>query len=168
MMYLIRAVSLGAALFVATGCYRYTPVTHPMPGMEVRAQLRAEAAARRSEGLDEPVLAYQGILVGIAADTLDIDVVIARSSSAFADVTLRDTVRLPRSEVQSLMERSVSPARTALFVVGAGAAAFAVVRGIEQVVGGTDDDLDRDPPPTSMRVPFGWPISWLLQALSRR
>ena len=38
------------AAVVAAGCYRYRPVEAPEPGMEVRAQLRSEAAEQDAGG----------------------------------------------------------------------------------------------------------------------
>jgi hypothetical protein len=151
---------------MAIGCYRYTAVPAPQPGMEVRAQLRTEAAVRRSEGMESPIVRYEGVVVDVTPEAFSIDVLIARSSSAFQDVTIRDTVRLQTAEVQSVAQRTISPFRTALFVVGAGAAAFGIVKGIDQVVGGTGDDDDDGRNPPAMRIPvFSWTSSRLLRIL---
>lgn len=144
------------AVFVAAGCYRYTPVTTPERGMEVRAQLQSEAAVRRSQGLDEPILRYDGIIVDVTPDALALDVLVARSTSAIQDIVLRDTVRLARTEVQTIIQRSISPARTALFTVAVGAAAFAIVKGIDSVVGGTDDPPDGGEPHVVLVPVFSW------------
>jgi hypothetical protein len=141
---------------LAAGCYRYSPVEAPERGMEVRAQLGTEAAVRRSQGLNDPILHYDGVIVDVAPDAFSIDVLIARSSSAFRDVTIRDTIRLETGEVQSLMRRSISPGRTALFVVGAGAAAFAIVKGIDSVVGGTDEPPGNGEPNVVLVPVFSW------------
>jgi hypothetical protein len=123
--------------------------------MDIRARLTAEAAVRRSEGLDDPVMRLEGRVVDATASQLSIDVLIARTSSAFQDVEIRDTVQLNRSEIQALEARRFSPARTALFVAGIGAAAFGLVKGIDQVVGGTDDPPD-DGTPTSPPSLVSW------------
>jgi hypothetical protein len=153
----------------APGCYRYTPVATPTRGMEVRAQLETEAAVRRSEGLDEPIVRYDGVVVDVTPDTFAIDVLVARSTSAFQDIEIRDTVRLRTTDVRSLQQRRISPGRTALFSVGAVAAAFAVVSAIDAVVGGTGED-DDDGPPQALRVPLlRWTGARLLPAfLGRR
>jgi hypothetical protein len=141
---------------IAAGCYRYTPVEAPEPGMEVRAQLQSEAAVRRSQGLNEPILRYDGIIVDVTPGALSLDVLVARSTSAIQDIVIRDTVRLERTELQTIMRRTISPGRTALFVVGAGAAAFAIVKGIDSVVGGTDDPPGNGEPNVVLVPVFSW------------
>src|SRR5688572_13210553 len=159
-----RALLL-AAIGLA-GCYTYTPVESPTPGMEVRARLTAEAASRHSQGLDEPVLSYAGRVVSTSADALALDVLVARSSSAFQNVTIRDTVTLRRTEIQSVLHRKFSAPRSALFTVGAVAAGVLVVAGIEQIVGGTGPE-EQDPgtpalrEPFFVRIPFHQLIGWL-------
>ena len=138
---------------VATGCYTYAPVERPEAGMEVRARLTGDAAARASQGLDEPVLRYDGRVVTASADSIAMDVLIARVSSGVQDITIRDTVSLRRIDLQSVLERKFSPTRSVLFGLGAGAAAFGIAMGIDQIVGGTGED-DPNPPPTSLREPF--------------
>lgn len=140
------AVLLGVLTLVTSGCYRYTQVETARLGMEVRAQLEAEAAARRSQGLDEPITSYDGTVVDVTDDTLMLDVLVARSASAFQDVEVRDTVRLGTSEVRRIMQRRIAPLQTALVTIAAGVGAFALVKGIDAVVGGTDEDDDgREP-----------------------
>ena len=154
---------------IATGCYTYTPVERPEAGMEVRARLTGDAAARASQGLDEPILRYDGKIVAATADSISIDVLIARASSGLQDITIRDTVSLRRTDLQAVLERKISPSRSALFAVGAAAAAVGVVLGIDQVVGGTGGEDDPNPPPTSLRdpffvrIPFFQFIAWLTQ-----
>ena len=163
-----RSVVLGMLCFLAAGCYRYTPVQAPERGMEVRAQLETEAAVRRSQGLNDPVLWYDGVVVNVSPEAFTLDVLVARSASAFQDVTIRDTIRLESAEVQTIMRRSISPTRTALFTVAAGAAAFAVVKGIDSVVGGTGDPDDDGPPNTVLVPVFSWTGLRLLPAVFRR
>jgi hypothetical protein len=110
--------------------------------MEIRARLKTEAAVRRSQGLDEPIIRVDGTIVETMPDAVAIDVLIARSSSALQDVVLRDTVRVEKAEIESMLVRKLSPTRTALFTAGVAAAGVAVVLGIDQVVGGTGDDGD--------------------------
>jgi len=157
---MLCAVALGAA------CYSYRPVQSPSPGMDVRARLTADAAVRRSQGLDDPVVRLEGMVVESTASLLTLDVLIARTSSAFQDVVIRDTVRLEMGEIQSLQARRFSPARTTLFVAGIGVAAFGVVRGIDQIVGGTDDPPD-DGTPTSPPPLVSWRSFRMLLALLR-
>jgi hypothetical protein len=151
-----RFLWLPVMALVVGACYKYTPVQSPELGMEVRAQLNAEAAVRRSEGLNDPILAYDGVIVNTTPQGFSLDVLVARSSTLFQDVVIRDTVRLESTEVQSIMQRSLAPGRTALAAVGVGAAAFAVVKGIESVVGGTGDDNGNGPPQTLVVPVFSW------------
>lgn len=150
-------------LATVTACYSYTPVQSPQPGMDVRTRLKADAAARRSQGLDEPVLRYDGLIVASTAESLSLDVLVARSSSAFQDIVIRDTLRIELSEIQSISKREFSPARTGLFTVGTAVAAFAVVKGIEQIVGGSEDPLDPGDPNfrSGILVPVHKLIAWL-------
>jgi hypothetical protein len=140
------------------GCYSYRSTGEPTPGMDVRARLTAEAAVRRSQGLDEPTLYYDGRVVGTTPDTLTLDVLVARSSSQFQDVEIRDTVRLGTAEIQSILGRKLSTAKTVLVMVGAGAAAVAIVTGISSIVGGTGPDDGNPPPPARVPVPV---LRWL-------
>ncbi|MGH7466607.1 MAG: hypothetical protein ACRENP_01340 [Longimicrobiales bacterium] len=141
-----RAVLVSMCAAVSTACYSYVPVQSPRPGMDVRARLTTEAAVRRSQGLDDPIVRLDGRIVESTASSLSLDVLVARSSSAFQDIVIRDTVRLEIAEIQSIMASKVSPWRTALFTLGAAAAAFGVVKGIDQIVGGTgEEDGGGDP-----------------------
>ncbi|HSL72805.1 MAG TPA: hypothetical protein VK864_21310, partial [Longimicrobiales bacterium] len=112
----------------------------------VRARLTGEAAARRSQGLDEPIVRLDGTIVESSSQVLALDVLVARTSSAFQDVVIRDTVRLETTEIQSVLQRKLSVGRTALVVLGAGAAAAGIVLGIDQIVGGTDEPPDGGDP----------------------
>jgi hypothetical protein len=147
-----RARSLLAlTCLIAAGCYSYKPVLSASPGDDVRARLTAEAAVWHSQGLEDPTLHYDGVVVEAMGDTLVLDVLVARSSSAFQDVEIRDTVRLGTGEIQSILGRQLSVTRSVLFTVAAGVVAYAVIRGIEEVVGGTGDEDDNGTP--GLRVP---------------
>jgi hypothetical protein len=151
----------------APACYKYTPVESPERGMEVRAQLETEAAVRRSQGLDDAILRYDGVIVDITPETFTLDVLVARSTSAFQDVTIRDTITLETAEVRSLTRRTISPTRSALMALGTGVVAFGIVKSIDAIVGGTGDDDDGNGTPT-MRIPvFSWTSLRLLPAFLR-
>lgn len=137
---------LAVSLLFCAGCYTYTPVQSPQPGMEVRARLNTEAAIRRSQGLEEPVTRLDGTIIDSTPEAVSLDVLVARVSSAFQDVVIRDTVRLETSEIQSILVRKISPTRSAAFTVLAAAAAFGIVKGIDQVVGGTGENGDGGTP----------------------
>lgn len=154
-------------ILVTPACYTYTPVQAPEPGMEVRAELETEAAVRRSQGLNDAIMRYEGVVVDITPGAFSLDMLIAHGSSAFQDVTIRDTITLRNAEVRSLMKRTLSPVRSGLFALGTGVAAFLVVKSIDSIVGGTGDDDDNGPPQT-MRIPvFSWTTSRLLPVLMR-
>ena len=162
---LARVLLLGLLAPVTSACYKYTPVQTPEPGMEVRAELDTEAAVRRSQGLNDAILRYDGVIVDITPGGLSLDVLIARSTSAFQDVTIRDTIALEHAEVRSLMKRTLSPMRTVLFTLGTGVAAFAIVKSIDAIVGGTGEGGGNGPP-TAMRIPvFSWTTSGLLPVM---
>lgn len=151
---------------MAPACYKYTPVQSPERGMEVRARLEPEAAARRSQDVDDPVLHYDGTVVDFGTDALVLDVLVARSSSAFQSVTIRDTITLHTAEIRSITRRTLSATRSTLFALGVGAAAVAIALSVDAIVGGTGPGDDNGPPP-AMRVPvLTWRASHLLPALS--
>lgn len=153
--------------FVAPACYKYTPVQSPERGMEVRAHLATEAAVRRSQGLDDAILRYDGVVVDITPETLSLDVLIARSTTAFQDVTIRDTITLQNAEIRSIGRRTLSPTRSVLMALGTGLAAVGIVMSIDAITGGTGDDDDGRPPTTAMRIPmFSWTLSRLLPAFA--
>jgi hypothetical protein len=133
-------------LLLSTACYRYVPVQTVQPGMDVRAQLTSAAAVRRSEGHDEPIMRYEGIIVGVASDTVTLDVLVARASGALQDVVIRDTLSIPTAEIQTILRRKLSVTKSALFTLAAGASAVAIVVGIDQVVGGTGEPPGGPPP----------------------
>lgn len=141
-----RSVLAAVMVGVSAGCYSYAPIQSAQPGMEVRARLTAEAAVKRSQGLDEPIMLVDGTVVETTPTIVAVDVLVARTSSAFQDVVIRDTVRLETLEIQSLMARKFSPAKTALVVIGAGLAAYGAVKGLDQIVGGTGDPSDPGDP----------------------
>jgi hypothetical protein len=144
-------LTVGAlCLAASSGCYKFVPVESPRPGMEVRARLKTEAAVRRSAGLDTPIMRLDGKIVEADETSVALDVLVMRTNSVFQEATVRDTVRLETAEIQSVLVRKFSPTQTALVTVGAGLAAFAFVRTIDQITGGTgEDDGGGDPTFTS-------------------
>jgi predicted small secreted protein len=120
------------------GCYTYRAVEDARPGADVRARLGTEAAVRRSAGRDEAVMIYAGRLVASTPEALTLDVLLYRDPSQFSRAELRETVTLQRGEIQSLMVRELSPTRSVLLAAGIGAAALAIVSGINAITGGND------------------------------
>jgi len=131
-------------LAVSTGCYSLTPVSSPTPGMDVRVRLKVESAVRRSEEVDEPIRNMDGRIVEVSDRTVALDVLIARGQTVFENVVIRDTITFARNELESILERKFSPVKTSLVVVAIGAGGFLVVKGIQQVVGGTNDEPPGD------------------------
>jgi hypothetical protein len=156
-------LSLGPA-----ACYSYRPLAEPRPGMDVRARLTTEAALKRSQGMDDPIVRLDGTIVAATASSLSLDILVARTSSAFLDVEIRDTVQLDLGEVQSIQSRRFSPLKTAVFVAGVGAAAFGVVKGIDQIVGGTEDLPDDGTPTSPPPARVSWRSVRTLLGLLRR
>jgi hypothetical protein len=136
----------------ATGCYRYVPAEDVRPGAEVRARLGTEAAVRRSAGRDAAIMQIDGRVIDRTDDAITIDVLVARSTSAFQDIVIRDTVRVERAEIASLMEREFSPTRSAAAFAGGALGVFLVVRGITTIFGG-DTLEDNGGGPTVTVVP---------------
>lgn len=153
---------LVVAAVLSAGCFSYKPLAEPRPGMDVRAQLTNDAAVRHSKGLAEPILHYDGVVVETDQDSLALSVLIARSSSAFQDIEIRDTVLLGNAEIESILGRKLSPTKSILSAVVAGAAAFAIVKGFDQIVGGTGEDTGNPPPPAA-RVPVARWLGVLLR-----
>jgi hypothetical protein len=108
--------------------------------MDVRATLNVEAAVRRSQGLDEPIRHVDGRIVEASPDTLSLDVLVARSSSVFQDVMIRDTVRLMTSEIESVLQRRLAVGRTVLASAAVVGGAVVVVSGISSIVGGNEEE----------------------------
>lgn len=151
-----RAVGFVCLVFWASGCYSYRPVATATPGSSIRARLTADAAVRRSQGLDEPILHYDGSVVEATEDSITLDVLIARSSSTFQQVEIRDTMRLATTEIQSISARRLSATKSLLVGAAAVAAGVAIVTAIDQIVGGTGDDDDGGTP--TARVPL---LRWI-------
>ena len=111
MMWSARARVVWLLPFFTTGCYGYVAVPSVQSvqrGMDVRAQLTSDAAVRHSQGRDEPIMRYEGVIVDVAPDTLTLDVLVARVSGAVQDVVIRDTVNIPTGEIQSMLRRKLS------------------------------------------------------------
>jgi hypothetical protein len=167
---MIRAQALllavGFCMTVTTGCYTYKPVLAPRTGMDVRARLKTEAAVRRSQGMDEAIMRVDGKVVEVTPDALTLDILVVRSSSAFQNIEMRDTLRLANTEIDAILGRRFAPLRTGVFVIGSAAAVYGILKGIDQVVGGTgDEDGGGDP---TFRVPLSALLSaWFVPAYQR-
>jgi len=140
------------AVGVEAGCYTYQPVPAPTPGMDVRVRLRVEAAVRRSTEIDEPIRHVDGRVVAASADGISLDVLVARSQTVFQNIVIRDTVMFPAADLETVMRRKFSPAKTGLMVAVSGVGAFLIVKGISQIVGG-NEDMPPDDGTTAIVVP---------------
>jgi hypothetical protein len=139
-------------ILTTAACFGYVPTQSVQPGMDVRAQLTSTAAVQRSQGREQPIMRYEGVVVDVAPDSLALDVLIARASGALQDIVIRDTVSLATTEIQTLMRRKLSPTKTALVTLAAIGGAAAVVAGIDQVVGGTGEPGNGGEP--NLRTPL--------------
>ncbi|MGH7476396.1 MAG: hypothetical protein ACRELD_08905 [Longimicrobiales bacterium] len=108
--------------------------------MEVRARFTNESAIRRSQGLDEPILYLDGRVVEAGPDTLALDVLIARSTSVFQDITIRDTISVRVSELQSVTAREIAVGRSILFAAALGTGVALAVAGISAITGGNEGE----------------------------
>ena len=142
----MRRFCLLFVLLAAAGCYTFQPATDVRAGTDIRAQLNVEAAVRRSQSLQDPIRHVDGRVVEQTPESLTIDVLIARSSSVFQAATIRDTVRLMSSEIETIFERKLSVWRSALVTVAVAGGAAAVVAGISTIVGGNEEDPDPGTP----------------------
>lgn len=145
-------------LVVVGGCYSYHTVESPRPGMEVRARFNTEAAVRRSRGLETAIMHVDGRVVDAVPRSIMLDVLVARDVSQFRNIEIRDTLRIDRSEIESLTVRELSTGRSLLFAGAVGAGAYLVVRGITAVVGGNEGDNGDGGPVFAIPVPFPLPI----------
>jgi len=137
---------LPLVLLAAAGCYTFQPASDVRYGADVRAQLNVEAAVRRSQSLNEPIRHVDGRVIERTPESLSLDVLIARSSSVFQDVMIRDTVTLMTSEIETIFERRLSVWRTALVTVAVAGGAVAVVAGVSTIVGGNEEEPDPGTP----------------------
>jgi hypothetical protein len=153
-MHMRAGLIAACGLVLTAGCYTYKPVAAPQVGMDIRARLKTDAAVRRSQGLEEAIMRLDGKVVQLDNEAISLDVLVARSNSAFQNIEMRDTVRVQTNEIDAIMVRQFSPVRTAVFTAGTLAGAYAVILGIEQVVGGTGDDPD--PGQQTFRAVFSW------------
>ena len=154
------------SLLLLMGCYSYQPVTQPVVGMEVRARLKTEAAVRRSQGMDDAIMRVDGRILEVTPDALALDILVVRSNSAFQSIEMRDTLKLANTEIDALLGRKFAPARTGIFVIGSLAAVYGILRGIDQVVGGTDDPGDGGNP--TFTIPLAaWLNAKVFPAITR-
>jgi hypothetical protein len=133
---------LALVLLAGSGCYTFQPATDVQPGLDVRTRLNVEAALRRSQGLDDPIRYIDGRVVEHGSESLSLDVLIARSSSVFQQIEMRDTVTIMNTEIESILERRLSVGRTLLVSAAVVGGAIAVVAGINSIVGGTEEPPD--------------------------
>lgn len=83
-----------------------------------------------------------GRMVRESADAIEVNVLLMRDPSQFANVEIRDTISLRRADLESLMVRELSTSRSVLFIGALGAAGFAMLRGYQAVAGGAEGDPD--------------------------
>ncbi len=136
----VRAMLLCIAIAFTSGCYTYRPADSVRPGMEVRARLKTEAAVRRSEGLDDALRYFDGRVVNNSDGDLVLDILVARSQTAFENIVIRDTIRLSSGEIEQILQRKLSTGRTVFATAAVIAGGVLLVKGIEAAAGGSDTD----------------------------
>lgn len=146
---------LAAVTLSASGCYTYTLTTPDMaaPGEGVRVLMTREGATELAEvtqvAWEAPVV--DGTLVGREGDDLLLSVPVGPRDVGFVGTDLRQTVRVPTSEIVSFQRRSLSTTNTALGVAGLTAAATGLVLYIISEHRAGDNDPD-PPPPEDLRM----------------
>ena len=148
---------LAALMLSTTGCYTYTLTTPDMaaPGEGVRVLMTREGAAELAEvtqvAWEAPVV--DGTLVGQEGDDLLLSVAVGPRDVGFVANDLRQTVRVPTSEIVTFQRRSLNVTNTVLSLAGVTAAGVGLVVYIvsEHRSG---DDRTEPPPPDDLRFRF--------------
>lgn len=132
-----RAVALLGA-FALSGCYTYAPVQTPPPGTEVRVRIPVESPVQGSNVVTD-VISVEGEVV-TAGDTLVLATETTQTVGNFREVRTLDTLRVSRSRLASLEEKTFSRGRTIGFTALVVAGTAALVLGVAGTVGGSSDD----------------------------
>ncbi|MFQ5536713.1 MAG: hypothetical protein ACE5GJ_04605 [Gemmatimonadota bacterium] len=105
-----RGAGMVLGAFLLGGCYTYVPVERPAPGVPVRVRVEVSSGIVNPNRAQETT-AVEGRIVS-AGDTLALEVVSRQEYGAFREVTRQDTVRIARSRVASLEQRTFSKGRS--------------------------------------------------------
>lgn len=155
-----RRFALMLAVVVSTicatsACYTFAPVAEPLPlGSNVRAVLTADEAIRVSERTGQVAREYEGRLTDAADDSISMAVVTMRIASEVASSnTFRQTVSIPRDELEELSVRQLSAWRTGVVATLAAAGVYLILTQVRETGGNTDMD-DGGNPPRAPLVPI--------------
>jgi hypothetical protein len=154
-----RAAAVLAAALVCSGCFTYVPApldTVP-PGGEVRVHLTREGVAAdlaRVAGEESP--SVDGTLVRGDRDQLVVRVPVAIQATGILTRSLGQDVTIPATRISQLERRQLNRPRTALALVGGGAALVAVLLSFGQGV--PDPELPPRREPEEFRG-LGWSFS---------
>ena len=134
-----RVVALVAA-FVLSGCYTYVPVQSPTPGTEVRVRIPVQSPVEGSSVVSD-MLSVEGEVVS-AGDTLVLATESTQSFGNFREVRTLDTLRVSRTRLASLEEKTFSRGKTIGFSALVLAGTAALVLAVAGTVGGSDGGGD--------------------------
>ena len=132
-----RMVALVGA-FVLSGCYTYVPVQSPPPGTEVRVRIPVQSPVEGSNVVSD-MLAVEGAVVS-AGDTLVLATESTQTFGNFREVRTLDTLRVSRTRLASLEQKTFSRGRTIGFSALVLAGTAALVLAVAGTVGGSDGD----------------------------
>lgn len=145
---------LTAGLFLATGCYAYSPtrVESLVPGQGVRVHLTPMEAVRLEEIRRTDDRVMEGTFQGTTGLVLSVSTPVSRNDPMTGMRALTQTVEIPVAQVVEVEEKRLDRLRTGALVAGltAGAVLGIVIatRNIES--GGPGD---RPTPPDQSRIP---------------
>ena len=157
-----RAVALVAA-FALSGCYTYVPVQAPAPGTEVRVRIPVQSPVEGSNVVAD-MMSVEGEVVS-AGDTLVLATENTQTFGNFREVRTQDTLRVSRTRLASLEEKTFSRGRTIGFSALVVAGTVALVLGVAGAVGGGDDDGGGGGPGNGASITVG---GWLGRILGGR
>lgn len=122
-------IMTAAACLAAAGCYSYVPVPlGDIPqGAQARARLSAEEAVRMRELLGREDRLLEGEVVESGGDALLLAIPVGRTTAGLPSRQLHQRVRLSRSAIVEIEQRTLSTWRTGLLIGGGAAVAAAIV-----------------------------------------
>jgi hypothetical protein len=103
-------------LLVLAGCYRYQPLEGPRPdaGSAVQLDLTAEGTRRLAADVGPDVVVLHGKLLQVDSSALDLSVTSVQNSRQEPTMWNGEELKVPRSYVQRIEVRRLSPGGTGL------------------------------------------------------
>ena len=164
MRHTTRQLTLLTAILFTPGCYNYVTTTSvPLPGRDVRAEIRDEGAARLTPQLGPGVLEVEGLL--LSADSVGLSIMVS------SYVTRRqgmlgggDAVQLHPEHIGVLKVKRLDRFRSVLFGLSVAATTLLAIEvfGPDRRILENEKPDDPGPPavrsgrPVGLRVPLGF------------